>query len=552
MLGVRLNWDKRYITLAPIATVLGLAFKLYDPDHLLSGQSKRGITLALIPTDLPGVSIGSRHDPLGVPFLNGPTRGHDVFIPLTAIIGGEAGIGQGWRMLMACLSEGRGISLPALSTGAAKYAARISGAYGRVRQQFGLPIGRFEGVGERLGRLALEAYRMESARRVTLQALDSGLRPAVISGIVKQQLTEGMRRSVNDAMDVWGGTAICQGPSNLLANAYRAIPIGITVEGANILTRSLMIFGQGAVRAHPWLLQEIQAATGDGPYAERLIAFDRALFGHIVHVKLNALRSLFHGLTGGWLASAPRGTDGALRRLYQRLAHASSNFAIASDLALARLAGGLKRREALSGRLADVLSHLYLASALLKRFEDDGRPDADLLLLQTSVDDSLHQVERALIGVIENFPDRIVGGLMGLLIFPWGSRNRAVDDARLLALAERLDGHMDDMQRLLGGLYIPWDEREPLAQLENARMLARRAAEPEKRFMRWLKTAQPPVQEHAIQAPEGHLQEAVDAGVITPLEAQRLQQLAQARLTVTAVDEFPSVCWINSSKERAA
>ena len=309
--GIRLNWEKRYITLGPVATLLGLAFRLYDPERLLGGQEDIGITCALVPTDLPGIEIGQRHNPLNVPFMNGPNWGHDVFIPLEMIIGGRSGAGKGWQMLMQCLSAGRGISLPALSVGAAKLVARDTGAYAAVRRQFGLPIGRFEGIEEVLTRIAGETWLMSAARDLTCAALDQGTKPAVISGIVKQNLTERMRAVVNDGMDIEGGKGICLGPNNHLASAYQAIPIGITVEGANILTRSMIIFGQGAIRCHPWILQELRAADNPDP-REALNKFDEAFFGHIGLSLRNGASALFYGLTGGYFIPVPESPQAPL------------------------------------------------------------------------------------------------------------------------------------------------------------------------------------------------------------------------------------------------
>ncbi|MGD8937185.1 MAG: acyl-CoA dehydrogenase, partial [Thiogranum sp.] len=361
-LGIRLNWEKRYITLGPVATVLGLAFKLYDPDHLLGEQEELGITLALIPTNTPGIDIGNRHFPLNQAFMNGPNRGRDVFIPLDRIIGGRARIGQGWRMLMECLADGRSISLPALSTGAGKLASRATGAYAAVRKQFKTPIGKFEGIAEVLGRIAGNAYVMDAARGLTTLAVDRGEKPSVASAIVKYHLTERMRDVIDDAMDVHGGRGICMGPRNYLARVYQAIPISITVEGANILTRSLIIFGQGALRCHPFLLKEMHAAQqGD------VQAFDRALFSHARALVGNLARAWFHGLTAARFARAP-GEEAREAHFYRQLSRMAAVFAVTSEAALLTLGSTLKRRESLSARLGDALSHLYLASAALKRF----------------------------------------------------------------------------------------------------------------------------------------------------------------------------------------
>ncbi|TPW01225.1 MAG: hypothetical protein FD124_3761, partial [Alphaproteobacteria bacterium] len=369
VLGIHLTWEKRYITLAPVATLLGLAFRLYDPGRVLGGDVDRGITLALIPTDLPGVKIGRRHFPLNSAFLNGPTQGREVFVPMEFIIGGTSRIGQGWRMLMECLAAGRSISLPASSIGGMKLAARTSGAYSRVRKQFKTPIGKFEGVEEPLARIGAHTYMIDAARQFTALAVDLGEKPSVISAIVKYHATERGRIVINDAMDVHGGKGICLGPDNYLARDYQQTPIGITVEGANILTRTMIIFGQGAIRSHPYVLKEI-AAAHDQNRQRALHQFDEALFGHISFALGNAARSFVFALSGGRGIPAPPGDE--TRRYYQQLTRFSASFALSADVAMAVLGGSLKRREKISARLGDVLSMLYLCSAALKRFEDDG------------------------------------------------------------------------------------------------------------------------------------------------------------------------------------
>ncbi len=390
VLGVRVTWEKRYITLAPVATLLGLAFKLYDPENLLGAEVSRGITLALIPTDTPGVKVGRRHFPLNSAFLNGPTTGTDVFIPMDYIIGGSMRIGHGWRMLMDCLAAGRSISLPASATGGSKLAARTSGAYGRVRKQFHVPVGKFEGVEEPLARIGGNLYVIDAARTMTAQAVDMGGKPSVISAIVKYHCTERGRQIVNDAMDVHGGKGICLGPDNYLGRAYQQTPIGITVEGANILTRSLIIFGQGAVRSHPYVLKEIHAAHNQDN-KRAVHEFDEALFGHISFSLSNAVRSLVYGLTGGHIIGVPTGQP--TKHYYQALTRYSAAFAFAADVSMLVLGGGLKRREKLSARLGDVLSQMYLCSAVLKRFEDDGRPVDDLPLLHWGMQDGLYRIQ---------------------------------------------------------------------------------------------------------------------------------------------------------------
>jgi acyl-CoA dehydrogenase len=432
VLGLRLTFAKRYITLAPVATLIGLAFRLYDPDHLLSGVEDRGITCALLPRDLPGLSIGRRHDPMGVPFQNGPIAGEDVFVPIDTIIGGPAQAGNGWRMLMETLAAGRGISLPSLAVGAAGLATAATAAHATVREQFGLPIGRFEGVRERLARIAGLTYLMEATRRLTVGAVDAKERPAIASAIAKAYLTESMRTAVNDAMDLLAGAAIIRGPANVMARAYIGLPIGITVEGANILTRSLIVFGQGALRCHPYLKTEMEAAA-----AGDIAAFDRALFGHLGHVAGSIGRLLLAGRP----RTLPAEAVGEARH-YRALARLSALFAVTADVTLALLGGALKRREYLSGRLSDALAWLYLGSASLKRFHDDGRPSWQRPALDWAMAHALHHAETALAGVVANLPRRgaarPVAGLLRLIAFPLGGRHPAPDDRRIEALADTL------------------------------------------------------------------------------------------------------------------
>jgi len=452
VLGVRITWEKRYITLAPVATLLGLAFKLYDPEHLLGGEVNRGITLALVPTDTPGVRIGRRHFPLNSAFMNGPTQGDAVFIPMDYLIGGATRIGQGWRMLMECLAAGRSISLPASSVGGMKLAARTCGAYGRVRKQFKVPIGKFEGVEEPLARIGAHTYMVDAARSFTALAIDLHEKPSVISAIIKYHATERGRIVINDAMDVHGGKGICLGPDNYLGRFYQQMPIGITVEGANILTRTLMIFGQGAIRSHPYVLKEI-AATQDQNHKRALVLFDAALFGHLSFALCNAARSFVYGWTGGRGIPVPHGHETA--HYYQQLTRYSAAFALSADVAMAVLGGALKRREKISARLGDVLSLMYLCSATLKRFEDEGRQAEDLPLLDWAMQDALYNIQQALGGVIQNFPNTAVRGLLSVLIFPVGQRLSPPSDHLGHQIATLLMKPGAARDRLSAGMYIP-------------------------------------------------------------------------------------------------
>lgn len=530
VLGIRLNFSKRYITLAPVATVMGLAFRLYDPDRLLGERSDYGITVALIPTNTAGIRIGRRHDPLNVSFQNGPIDGKDVFIPMEWIIGGPARAGQGWRMLMESLAAGRAISLPALSVGAGKLTARSVGAYARIRQQFNMPIGRFEAVEEPLARIAGFTYMMDAARTLTLAGVDAGEKPSVISAIVKYQLTEHMRRVVSDGMDVRGGSAIMMGPRNLIGRAYQAVPISITVEGANILTRALIIYGQGAIRCHPHVFREIEA-TRMGDRRAALRQFDLALFAHVGLVISNAARSLFLALTGARLSRVP--VAGLPRRYAQHLMRLSAAFAICSDLAMLTLGGSLKRREKISGRLADALSYLYLASAAIKRYHDDGRPEADRPVFQWVGRYCLHNVEDALDGMIQNFPIRPVAWLMRLLALPLGKYIGVANDRLGHKLAGMLLEPSEARDRLTAGMFLSSSPTGPMRILEEAlpRVIA---AEPIE------KTLRQAARRGAIDGRDmaEWLVAGLARGVITDAEADIVRAAQAARQEVIRVDDF--------------
>ncbi|MEN4979708.1 acyl-CoA dehydrogenase FadE [Erwinia billingiae] len=461
VLGMRLTWNKRYITLAPVATVLGLAFKLSDPEHLLGQTEELGITCALIPTDTAGVEIGTRHFPLNVPFQNGPTRGNDIFVPIDYIIGGPKMAGQGWRMLVECLSVGRGITLPSNSTGSLKSIALAIGAYAHIRRQFRLPIGKMEGIEEPLARIAGNAYVMDAAATLITSGIMLGEKPAVLSAIVKYHCTHRGQRAIVDAMDIAGGKGIMLGKSNFLARAYQGAPIAITVEGANILTRSMIIFGQGAIRCHPYVLEEMAAAQSND-----VVKFDKALFSHVGHVGSNQMRSLWLGLTGGRTSASP--TRDATRRYYQHLNRLSANMALLSDISMSVLGGSLKRRERISARLGDVLSQLYLASAALKRYEDEGRNEADLPLVHWGVQDALNQAEIAIDDLLRNFPNRLVAGVLRLTVFPLGRHCRAPSDRLDHQLARILQIPSATRTRLGRGMYLKPTEHNPAGQLEEA------------------------------------------------------------------------------------
>ncbi|MCU7845798.1 MAG: acyl-CoA dehydrogenase [Candidatus Thiodiazotropha sp. (ex Monitilora ramsayi)] len=529
-LGIRLEFDKRYITLAPIATLIGLAFKLEDPEHLVSDETYPGITVALIPSNTEGVSIGQRHMPLNLPFQNGPITGKDVFIPLDWVIGGRDGIGHGWRMLVECLSEGRGISLPALSTGAGKQASRYTGAYAAVRSQFGTPIGEFEGVEEALARIAGLTYQMDAARKLTLSALDDGESPSVISAIVKYHLTERYRQVINDAMDVQGGSGICLGPDNLMGRAYQAIPIAITVEGANILTRSMIIFGQGAIRCHPYVLKEFDAAENPDPKTA-LKSFDEALFSHVGFVLTNFARTFWLGITHGRLSESP--VDGPAKRYFQRLNWMASAFALTADMALMTLGGSLKRKERLSARLGDMLSELYIASATLKRFHEEGMQTADLPLMQWAMDESLYRIQHALRALLRNLPVRPLAWMLRLLIFPTGLPFYKPTDALDHQVTRLILRPGEARDRLTHGIYLTDLMTQRIAQLEQALTAVTDAAPIEKTLLRARRAGQLNARDE-----DSAIEEAISLGILTHSDQEKIVKARQLRNQVIQVNSF--------------
>jgi len=529
VLGIRLNWDKRYITLGPVASLLGLAFKLYDPDRLLGDKEEIGITLALIPTDLPGITIGNRHHPLNIPFMNGPNQGKDVFIPLDFMIGGSERAGQGWRMLMESLGVGRSISLPALSTGAGKLACRATGAYARIRRQFKLPIGQMEGVEEALTRIAGLTYQMDAARTLTCAAVDAGEKPAVLSAIVKYGLTERMRQVINDAMDVQGGSGICLGPRNYLGRLYQSIPIGITVEGANILTRTLIIFGQGAIRSHPYVLKEMHAVSNPDPAAGRL-QFDQAFFGHVAFTVSTTARALWSGLTAGWLLPVPAGP---CRRHLQKATRRSSAFVLTADTAMLVLGGGLKRKEKLSGRMADILSNLYLVSAVVKQFSDRGEPAEEQVLVDWACAESFRVIDHAFLEFYRNFPNRPVAWLLRLLTFPFGFHSAAPVDKLGHQVAALLLAPGATRDRLTAGIFVPLEQTEPLGRLEDA-LVKVIAAEAVEKKIRQARTKGASVDQHQSSV----LDAAVASGIISADEQALVIAAEAARREVIRVDDF--------------
>ncbi|ONH50133.1 acyl-CoA dehydrogenase [Pseudomonas cedrina] len=531
-LGLRLNWEKRYITLGPVATLLGLAFKAYDPDHLLGEEEDLGISLALIPTDTPGVEIGRRHLPLGAAFMNGPNSGKDVFIPLQYLIGGQEMLGKGWMMLMNCLSVGRSISLPAVGTGAAKFTSLVTGQYAQVREQFNVPLSAFEGIQEALARIGGNAWLMDSARMLTANAVDLGEKPSVLSAILKYHLTERGRECISHAMDVHGGKGIIMGPNNYLGRSWQGAPIFITVEGANILSRNLMIFGQGAIRCHPFVLKEM-ALAGREDHDQALKEFDGLLMQHIGFAVSNAASTLVLNLGVGRFEKAPgnRLSQGYFRALNRQAAA----FALLADLSMMLLGGELKRRERLSARLGDVLSHMYLASAALKRYHDLDSPDHLEPLFAWAMEESLGQSERALDELLSNFPNKILGCLLRVIVFPFGRRHTGPSDAldaEVAAVIGRAKGD-PTLEELLAGCYRPQSAQDPVGALQQAYDLLGASHPLQKKLHAALKSGQvkPTAGEHAIDA-------ALHAGVLQPAEAQTLRDAEAARRKVIDVDDF--------------
>jgi acyl-CoA dehydrogenase len=530
-LGVRLTWDKRYITLAPKATLLGLAFRLLDPDNHLGKGEDVGITLALIPTDHPGVEIGKRHLPGGASFPNGPTRGRDVFIPIDWIVGGAAQAGRGWSMLMSCLAAGRSISLPATSAAAAKSVLRTSTAYARIRKQFNLPIGYMEGIEEPLARLVENAYALEAARAVTASMVSAGEKPAVLSALLKYVSTERMRQSVNDALDIHGGRGICDGPSNYLQGAYQMVPVGITVEGANILTRTLIAFAQGALRSHPYLFAEIEALQ-DSDSGRGIERFEQTLDKHVAFTVSNAAGALFHNLTFGAFASAPL-SAGPARRWWKQLARSSRSFALVADLTVALLGGGLKVKQKITGRMADALAELYLLSAILKRFDDDGQPRADLKLADYCARNCLWRFDQALRGVLDNFPHAWAAWIMRPLVFPLGASRRPASDLQGKAIVRAALEPGEFRDRLTREIYITNDPADRVGLLEFTLGKVIANAEADKKLERAIRKG-----EVKRFHDRDWIAEAEAKGILTADEARALAEQRDLVARVIAVDEF--------------
>jgi acyl-CoA dehydrogenase len=534
IVGIKLRWNKRYATLAPVATVIGLAFKLRDPDRLLGEDTDPGITLALVPANHPGVEIGARHIPGGNIFPNGPTWAEDVFIPLEWVIGGKAGVGRGWAMLMNCLSEGRAISLPAMATAAVKTMLRHTTAYALVRRQFGIPLAAMEGIGEPLARITENAYVLEAARSVTASMVDSGEKPAVISALLKYNATEMARRSINDAMDIHAGRGICDGPANYLQAAYQAVPIGITVEGANILTRTLITFAQGALRSHPFLYQEM-AAVLDKDIGQGIKALDRAVCAHVSYSLANVFGALVHNITGGLFASAPKHAH-ETERWYRQLHRCSVGFALISDVTVVALAGSLKLRQRITGRLADALSELYLLSCVLKRFEDDGEPAEDLHIVDLCARNSLYRFQVALAGVLDNFPSKAAAVGLRFLIFPLGQCRRPAPDwlAQQVVKSVTRPGELRD--RLTNDIFINSDPDDITGILEHTFTKVAAAEETVRKLEKVIRN-EGILRNHSAD----WIGQALEKRHITTKEEELLRELEHLVGKVISVDHFQAV-----------
>jgi acyl-CoA dehydrogenase len=531
-IGFKLTFDKRYITLAPVATVIGLAFRMYDPEHLLGDKEDLGITLALLPRSTPGLQIGRRHLPLNVPFQNGPVHGKDVFVPMSTLIGGPHMAGQGWRMLVEVLSVGRAISLPSNATGALRGAVAAVGAYARMRKQFGLAIARFEGVEEALARIGGLTYATAALSRATAAAVDRGEKPSVPSAIAKYHTTEWGRQVAGDAMDVLGGKGVQLGPSNYAGRAWQGVPIAITVEGANIMTRSLMIFGQGAIRCHPYVLKEMQALS-ISDRGEQLKTFDRLLFGHLGFGVSNAVRSFAMGLTGSRIGESAG--DAYTRRYYRKLDRYSAALALCADVFMGVLGGKLKFKEKLSARLGDVLSYLYIASSMLKRYEDTGRPEADRPLLAWAFHQCVWNMQMALDGAIRNFPVRPVSWLLRVLVFPFGRREVPPSDRLGRRVAALITAPSEARDRLMEWVYLTPTANNTVGRM-NALLPDVIAAEPvDRKFGKALKTGQFKSHDYLDQ-----LAEAEQAGVLDAGEVALLKRVREAVFEFISVDDFDS------------
>lgn len=533
-LGFRITWRKRYITLAPIATVIGLAFRAVDPDGLLDQGDEPGITCVLIPREHPGVRIGRRHWPLNAVFQNGPIEGDDVFVPMEMVIGGREQVGAGWRMLMECLAAGRAISLPSSNVGMSKLAVGMVGAYVAIRRQFNQPIGAFEGVQEALARMAGHLYATDSVRRLAAAALDQGEKPSVVSAIAKYHVTERARIIVNDGMDVIGGKGVCMGPGNFLARAYQQIPVAITVEGANIMTRTLIIYGQGAIRCHPYVLPMMRTAE-----VQDLKAFDRALFGYVGFVLGNMARAVGFSLTGGALITAPRDAAPELRRYYRQATRLSTLLALASDVSMATVGGALKRKGALTGRLGDMLSQLFILSAALKRFEDEGRPAEDLPFIHWAVQDALNRATTAWRDLLANHPSRGAALFLKLAGAPFGLKSPTPSDKCAAEVAGLIQRHGPARDRLVAGSWSASLEVDPIAAVLVAFDLYPQVEAVEARLKSAIRTGRLSRAPQDLTRLEDWAREAETQGLIDADESVLIARYAEVAIQAIMVDDFP-------------
>ena len=537
VLGLKLNFEKRYITLAPVATVVGLAFRMFDPEGLLGEKKDIGITVALLPRNLEGMDIGNRHKPIGSPFMNGPVFGKDVFIPLDFIIGGADNAGQGWRMLVECLSVGRCITLPSSGAGGGKYSIAATGAYSRIRRQFNVPIAKLEGVQERIARIAGNTYTASAAARVTAIAIDEGHKPSVPSAILKYNLTELARDIANDTMDVHGGKAIIRGPKNYVEAGYSSVPVAITVEGANILTRSMITFGQGAIRCHPYVLPEMHAAQNDD-----LKAFDKALFGHFGFIFSNMSRAAVLNLTNAAFTGVP--VSGPTKQYYKQLNKYAASFAIMVDMCMFSLGGELKFRELISARLADMLSKMYLASMVLKHWADQGSNKDDLPLVDYSIQKLFFEFEEAHYGLIKNLPARPVAALLKVLTMPFGRRAVAPTDKLVATVVDLVSYHTDTRERLIKGSYrgemigtaYADPMRNPLAVYDTLLDRVEQAEGIYKKIGEAIKAGK---YDEANLSIEGRITEGVEMGILTADEGEFMIAFEKDVLDMVHVDHFP-------------
>lgn len=529
VIGLKLSWNKRYITLAPVATLLGLAFKMYDPDGLLGDKEELGITCALIPTDTDGVVIGRRHYPMSTPFQNGPTQGDEVFVPLDYIIGGQEMAGQGWRMLVDCLSAGRAISLPSGATGGAKMVAYTTGAYARIRRQFKVPVGYMEGVMEALARIAGKTYMIDAMRTFTAAGIDTGEKPSVASAIVKCHTTKLAQDCAIDGMDIHGGKAVMMGPKNYMGRSYQGAPISITVEGANILTRSLIIYGQGSIRCHPYVLKLINATQNEDK-VQAVKDFDKSLFAHIGFAMSNKVRTFWLGITASLFVSKPK--NDFTGRYYQRITRFSSALAFLSDVTMGVLGGELKRRESISGRLGDMLSNLYIATSILKFYDDKGRPEHDENVVKWSIEHCLYETQMAADGVLRNFPISWMGKLLRIVVFPLGLPLSAPSDKLGRRLAKDLQKDEAMRDEITHGVYKSESEFSNLYKVDKALRLQLQMEPIVAKFSASL--GKKPANHQVIT----FAKEAFEQELITEEELQLVVNAEDARLEVINVDDF--------------